>query len=103
MKTSSVFAATLLLLLIPCAVCAKERGTVVDIWEQRDFYARHYIYQVETETHVYEFLGNYPRAFQPGDSITFTFDKDHQHALVTDGSGKKTKLLLISEGTRNPN
>ena len=33
--------------------CAKERGTVVDTWEQRDFYTRHYIYQVETETHVY--------------------------------------------------
>jgi hypothetical protein len=72
MKTSSVFAATLLLWLIPCMSCAKER----------------------------EFLGNYPLAFQVGDSITFTFDKDHQHALVIDGSGKKTKLPLISEGTR---
>jgi hypothetical protein len=103
MKTSSVFAATLLLFLIPCMACAKERGTVVDIWEQRDFYARHYIYQVETETHAHEFLGNYPLAFQVGNSITFTFDKDHQHATVIDGSGKKTKLLLILEGTRNPN
>jgi hypothetical protein len=40
MKTSSVFAATLLLWLIPCMSCAKER----------------------------EFLGNYPLAFQVGDS-----------------------------------
>ena len=53
MKISSAFAAPLLLFLIPRMACAKERGTVVDIWEQRDFYARHYIYQVETETHVY--------------------------------------------------
>jgi hypothetical protein len=27
MKTSSVFAAALLLFLIPCMACAKERGT----------------------------------------------------------------------------
>jgi hypothetical protein len=60
MKTSSVFAATLLLFLIPRMACARERGTVVDIWEQKDFYALPYIYQVETETHVYDFLGNYP-------------------------------------------
>jgi hypothetical protein len=60
MKTSSVFAATLLLFLIPRMACARERGTVVDIWEQKDFYELHYIYQVETETHVYDFLGNYP-------------------------------------------
>ncbi|MGC2766785.1 MAG: hypothetical protein WB607_14860 [Candidatus Acidiferrum sp.] len=45
MKTSSVFAATLLLFSIPCVACAKERGTVVDIWELKDFYACHYIYQ----------------------------------------------------------
>jgi hypothetical protein len=74
----------------------------VDIWEQRDFYARHYIYQVGTETHVYEFLGTSPQVFPVGDSVTLTFDKDHQHALVSDGSVKKTKLLLILEGTRNP-
>jgi hypothetical protein len=82
MKTSSVLAATLLLFMIPCVASAKERGTVVDIWEQKDFYELHYIYQVETETHVYDFLGKYPQAFQMGDSITFTFDKDHRHALV---------------------
>jgi hypothetical protein len=58
MKTSSAFAATLLLFLVPRVVCARERGTVADIWEQRDFDARHYIYQVETEKHVYDFLGN---------------------------------------------
>jgi hypothetical protein len=45
MKTSSVFAATLLLFSIPCVACAKERGTVVDILELKDFYACHYIYQ----------------------------------------------------------
>jgi hypothetical protein len=50
MKTSSVFAATLLLFSIPCVACAKERGTVVDICERGDLYARFYIYKVETET-----------------------------------------------------
>jgi hypothetical protein len=52
-------------------------------------YELQYIYQVETETRVYEFIGNHPQAFRLGDSITFTFDKDHQHALVIGGSGKK--------------
>jgi hypothetical protein len=48
MKASSVFAATLLLFLIPCMACAKERGIVVDIWEQRGLYEHHYyIYQSE--------------------------------------------------------
>jgi hypothetical protein len=88
MKTSSVFAATMLLFLIPCIVCAKERATVVDIWEQRDSYGqRCYIYQVETEARVrlpWERLAGHP-----GDSIMFMFDKDHQHALVIDGSGKR--------------
>jgi hypothetical protein len=65
-----------LLFLIPYPSYAKEHGTVVDIWEQRDFYACHYIYQVETETHVYEFLGHSPQTFQQGDTLTFTLDKD---------------------------
>jgi hypothetical protein len=71
-----------LLLLVPRAVWAKERGSVVDIWEQRDSYGhRCYIYQVETETHVYDFLGDCHQAFQRGDSITLTFDRAHHHAL----------------------
>jgi hypothetical protein len=82
---------------------AKERGTVVNIWEQRDSHGNHfYIYQVETETHAYAFLGNYPLAFHQGDSITITFDRHHQHALVTISRGKKAKLLLILEKPRNP-
>jgi hypothetical protein len=89
--------------------CAKERGTVgtvVDIWEQRDLYARHYIYRIETETHVYYFLGNFPQTFQQGDTPTLTLDKDHQHARVVAGRGMKTTLLLIGDleqSTLTPN
>jgi hypothetical protein len=38
-----------------------------------------------------------------GDSITVSLDKHHQRALVIDGFGKKTKLQLMFEETRNPN
>jgi len=92
------FGITLLIILIPCVVDAKEHGTIVDIYQQIDLSERRsYIYRVETETHFYEFLGEYPQAFQLGDSFAFTLDKDHQHAEVVGVRGKKTKLRLINE------
>lgn len=92
------FSFTLLVILIPCVAYAQERGTVVDIWQQIDLYQHHYsIYKVETQTHFYEFLGDYPQTFQLGDSVTFTLDKDGQHAQVVVGHGKKAKLLLMRE------
>jgi hypothetical protein len=97
----SVFTVALLIMLIPCVTYAKERGTVVDIWHQIDLSEHHYcIYRVETGTHFYELLellGEYPQAFQLGDSLVFTLDKDHQHAQVIGGRGKNPKLVLINE------
>jgi hypothetical protein len=88
----------LLVILIPCMTYAKERGTIIDIWHQVDLHEHHScLYRVETETHFYEFLGEYPQVFQLGDSLTFTLDKAHQHAQVIGGRGKNTKLVLIKE------
>jgi hypothetical protein len=98
MMSKPRFTVTLLVMLIPCVTHAKERGTIVDIWHQIDLYEHHYcVYRVETQTHFYEFLGEYPQSFQLGDSLTFTLDKDHQHAQVIGGRGKNPKLLLIKE------
>ena len=85
-------------MLIPSVTHAKERGTVVDIWHQIDLNEHHYcIYRVETQTHFYELLGEYPQAFELGDSLTFSLDTDHQHAQVIGGRGKNPKLVLIKE------
>ena len=101
MMRKSGFTVALLIILIPCVTHAKERGTIVDIWQQIDLYEHHsYIYRVETETHFYEFLGEYPQAFQLGDLFSFTLDKDHQHAQVIGGRGKRTKLLMIKEESK---
>jgi hypothetical protein len=97
----SGFALALLLFsLVPCMVYSKDRGTVVDIWEQKDSYGHHfYIYQVETETHVYDFLGEPPQAFQPGNTISFVVDMRHRQARVSAGA-KKLKLFLGGRGSK---
>jgi hypothetical protein len=89
-----------LLFLIPAMARAKERGTVVAIWEQRNFYEHFYSYRVETDTHFYVFLGDSVQAFQLGDLFVFTIDKDHRRVVANSG-GKKTKLLLLLEGLKS--
>lgn len=102
----SACAIALLIISMPCLTDAKERGTrgtIVDIWQQIDLSEHHsYVYRVETETRFYELRGEYPKAFQLGDSFTFTLDKDRQHAEVIGARGKKTKLLLIKEELKAP-
>lgn len=101
MKAKTGLVVAVLFFLIPWATHAKERGTVVDIWEQMDSYGNHfYIYQVETETNLYDFLGDGAQVFHAGDTITFAINMHHRQVRVSAGERKVT-LFLVSRGPKS--